>query len=40
VVDFKKGRGDLKWGLVEKAEDYKFSSAKEYKIKHGEALYA
>jgi len=29
----------VKWGLVEKAEDYKFSSAKEYKIKYGEAFY-
>ena len=29
----------IKWGLVEKAEDYKYSSAMEYKIKYGESLY-
>lgn len=29
----------VKWGLVEKAEDYEYSSAPEYKIKYGEVFY-
>jgi REP element-mobilizing transposase RayT len=29
----------VKWGLVGRAEDYKFSSAKEYKINYGEVFY-
>ena len=29
----------VKWGLAERAEDYKYSSAMEYKIKYGEAFY-
>ena len=30
----------VKWGLVEKAENYKFSSAMEYKNKYGESFYS
>ena len=30
----------VKWGLVEKAEDYKFSSALAYKMEYGEVFYA
>ena len=30
----------VKWGLVERAEDYRYSTALEYKIKHGEVFYA
>jgi len=29
----------VKWGLVEKAEDYKYSSAAEYKNRYGEVVY-
>jgi putative transposase len=29
----------VKWGLTGKAEDYKYSSAKEYKVKYGEVSY-
>jgi REP element-mobilizing transposase RayT len=29
----------VKWGLVEKAENYKYSSAREYKRKYGEVFY-
>jgi putative transposase len=29
----------VKWGLVEKAEDYKFSSALAYKMEYGEVFY-
>ena len=29
----------VKWGLVKKAEDYEYSSAKEYKVKYGEVFY-
>jgi putative transposase len=29
----------VKWGLVEKAEDYKYSSALAYKVEYGEVFY-
>lgn len=29
----------VKWGLAGKAEEYKYSSAKEYKVKYGEVFY-
>jgi len=29
----------VKWGLVEKAEDYKYSSAPAYKVEYGEVFY-
>jgi len=29
----------VKWGLVERAEDYKYSSAMEYKVKYGNVFY-
>lgn len=29
----------VKWGLVEKAEDYKYSTAMEYKVDYGEVFY-
>ena len=29
----------VKWGLVERAEDYKYSSAMEYKVRYGEVFY-
>ena len=29
----------VKWGLVNKAEEYEYSSASEYKIKYGEVSY-
>jgi putative transposase len=29
----------VKWGLVERAEDYKYSSATEYKTRYGEVVY-
>lgn len=29
----------VKWGLVKEAEDYKYSSAKAYKVEYGEVFY-
>ena len=29
----------VKWGLVESAENYKYSSATEYKTRYGEVVY-